>query len=179
MLATAVVAMLQRLYHHHVLEQRASKRMRGDLFHMLDADEMAGEAHIVKIELRRLDQPLANIGVERRQPESDIARLQHLDPIAGGGVADAGVGAKRHRVRQLSDASGAQADESLKARQIANLTQAAHVAFDVGLEVVAQGLPRLEPLVVDSRIESRVQNLIHPIVGAASLSFCKREGQQA
>ena len=47
----------------------------------------------------------------------------------------------------------AETDETPEIRKVAYLPYPAHVTLDVGLEIVAQRLPRVELLVEDARVE--------------------------
>ena len=81
--------------------------------------------------------------------------------MARRGVRDAGVRAQSGEIGQLPHTPSAQADETLKAREVANLPNPAHIALDVGFEIVAECLPRLELLIVNPRIATRVQDVVN------------------
>ena len=93
------------------------------------------------------------------------------------GYAD--VRTERGEVDQLSDPSGAQADEASKTGQVAYSPQSSYITLDIGFEVVAERLMRIKPLVQDTGIESRVENLIHFITCSGLMAFSQRERQQA
>ncbi len=57
--------------------------------------------------------------------------------------------------------------------------QPAHVALDVGLEVVAERLPRLQSLVVNPGIEPRVDDVVYRLARAGAAPLGERERQQA
>ena len=93
-------------------------------------------------------------------------------------VRDARIRPQRGEVGQLPDPPGAQADEEPEAGEVANLANAAHVSLHVGLEVVTEGLARVEPLIVDAWVEAREQDIVQRVASARSLPLCQREGQQ-
>ena len=162
--------MLEHFHHHGILEQRAVKRMSAQLPGVFDADEVARQPDIVEVKLGCLDQPLADVGVKRREPEHDIARLQDREPVACCGVGHTGIRAKGRQVGQLPYAPGAQADKPAEVRKIADLADPAHVALDIGLEVVAKRLPGFELPVVNPGIEAGIQDVVdaarsHPSAG--------------
>ena len=89
-----------------------------------------------------------------------------------------GVRTQRAEVDQLPDPARAQAHESPEARQVANLAQPAHVTLDVGLEVVAERLSRVEFVVENPGIESGVDDVVYRVARAHTLPFGERERQQ-
>ena len=46
--------------------------MRGDLFGVFNAEEIAGQTDVVEIEFARLDQPLPEIGVKGLELKDDV-----------------------------------------------------------------------------------------------------------
>ena len=147
---------------------------------VLDADQVSGQPRVAEIQLGGFDQPLADVGKVRRQLEQDVAGLQHRQPLSRRRVRHAGVGAQGGEIDQLTDPTRAQPHETSKVRQVANLSQPPHVAFDVGLEVVGQRLRRIEALVDDARIETAIEHLVHLAgrAGALSLGHGKRQQPQ-
>ena len=57
------------------------------------------------------------------------------------------------RLTKLAHPVCAETDETPEIRKVAYLPYPAHVTLDVGLEIVAQRLPRVELLVEDARVE--------------------------
>ena len=113
-----VEAVLKRFRHDHLLEERPAQRMRRHLPRALDAEQVAGQPHVVEVELRRLDQAPADVRVERRQLEDDVARLEDCEPLPRGRVGHARVRAERAQVEQLADASRAETHEESERREV-------------------------------------------------------------
>jgi len=65
--ATGVEAVFEGLDHDGVLEERPPRRVRRHLADVLDTEEVAGQSHVVEVELGRLDEALADVGEEGRQ----------------------------------------------------------------------------------------------------------------
>lgn len=64
------------------LEQRPVLRARQQLFRAVDAYEVAGEARVEEVELRRLDKPLSRIREIGLEQVDDVARLEYREPVA-------------------------------------------------------------------------------------------------
>ena len=73
----------------------------------------------------------------------------------------------------------AQADKSAEVREIADLADPAHVALDVGLEIVTERLPWFKLPVVNPGIEAGIEYIVDAIARAGLSPFRKRERQQA
>lgn len=171
-------AEFERLRHGSVLEQRAAQGMRTQLGGVFDTDEVARETDIVEVQLRRADQPLAQVRVERREQEGHITRFQQRHPVARCGVGDAGVRAERGEVQQLPHASGGEADEAPEGGEVPDLSQPTHIALHIGLEIVGERAMRFEAPVMDPRIAAGVEDLVRVGTAAGRPALGQRERKQ-
>ena len=142
------------------------------------AHQPAGKSGVVEVQLGHLDQALANVRVERGQAEHDEARLQHPEPCLGCWLGDPGVRSERRVVEELAGAAGAQLDEALEGREIADVGERPHIPLEVRCDVGAQPVPGVEPSVEDAgvatREESRLEG-VRVVPEAKDLASCKRQ----
>ena len=110
--------------------------------------------------------------------ENKVARLQDREPVASRGVGYTGVRTERRQINELAHTAGAQSYETPKARQVADLSDSAHIALDVGLAVVAKRLPGFELLIVNSGIAAGVQDVVNVTACVRLTSFVQGERQQ-
>ena len=120
-----------------VFEEAANKRVGGDLGFVADADEPGGEAGFGKVDLGRLDLAGGDVGVPGAEPEDKEGGFKGVEPFGGSGDGDAGVAGEGFAVEELSDAPGEEADEYAEDVEVLDIDEAADVALDIGLEVVA------------------------------------------
>ncbi len=113
--------------------------MDGHRGRVRDAEQPGRQPPIVEIQLRRLHQPLAEVGVVRRQPECDVARLQHAEPITRRGLGNAQFVRDGIQVQQLAGAGGHHAHEALELQQVGDAAELAHIALDITCDVA--GMP--------------------------------------
>lgn len=132
----------------------------------------------MEVQLRRPDQTLAQVPLERREQEDHITRFQQRHPVARGRVGNAGVGAERGEVQQLSHATGGESDEAFECDPVADLSQPAHIALHIGLEVVGERPARFEAPVMDPRIAAGVEDLVGVRPAAGRPALRQRERQQ-
>ena len=111
--------------------------MRRHLASVLDAEEVAGQSHIVEVELGRLDDALANVAEEGRKLENDVAGLEDSEPVSRRSLRYAGVRAQGTEVGELPHPPRAKTHKPAERGQIANLADSPNIAFDVGLQVIA------------------------------------------
>ncbi len=98
-----VAQVLQVLGHQHVLDQGTTHRVVGQRLGAADAQQPGSQTGVVEVQLGRLYQPLAEVAVIRRQPESDGAGLQHRHRKAACQALQAIVGvAFEHELRRFS-----------------------------------------------------------------------------
>ena len=109
--------------------------------------------------------------MKRRESENNVAGFQDRQPMTCRGVRDAGVGTQSGEIGELSHTPRAQTGESSKAGEIADLPNPAHIALDVGFEVIAERLSWLQSMIVNPRIETRIENIVYDVAGARSLPF--------
>ena len=83
---TVVHSLLQDLRDDPGLEDRSPEGMGAELVRSADAQQPADQAAVVEVELRELDEPLAEVRVERLESEGDEARFQNAEPGLGGGL---------------------------------------------------------------------------------------------
>lgn|GEM_PF-2254625 len=81
------------------------------------------------------------------------------------------VAAQGRKIQELSDASGAESNEPLEARKVANLVESPNVP----LNVIAQCLSRFKMLIVNVRVESGVQHVVDGVTGVRALKFANRK----
>ena len=80
----------------------------------------------------------------------------------------------------MPGAAGGEADELAKRGEVADLENLSYIPLDIGLDVVAQCLGRIQALLVNARIEPRVQQLLGRQIGPdpARLGHAEREQTQ-
>ena len=171
--------MLESFHHNRILEQRPPQRMGAQLIGMLNADEVARQSYVVEIELGCFDQALSYVGKKRRKLEHHVAGFQDGQPMARSGVRNSGIRAQCGDVDKLTDPSGAQTDESTEAGKIADLADAAHIALDIGFEIIAKSLPGFEFLIVNPGIATGVQEIVHSVARPRLSQLSQSEGKQA
>ncbi|HME71516.1 MAG TPA: hypothetical protein VKM54_16840, partial [Myxococcota bacterium] len=79
-----------------------------------DAEQEAQQAAVREVELRRLHEALAEVPVEGPKQMDQVRGLEHRDPLARGGLGDAGVGAEAREVEQLTTPGRAELEEGLE-----------------------------------------------------------------
>ena len=84
----------------------------------------------------------------------------------------ASIRTQRRKIGKLSDAPSAQADKTPKARQVVNFSEATYVALNIGFKVIAESLQGFKPLIMNPRIESRVEYFVYRITGSRPPAFC-------
>ena len=151
--------------------------MCGELCGGLQTQERAEQARVVKVELGRLDEPLGEILVMRREQEGDIAGFEYRNPGAHRLVVDPEVVAEAAQVEQLSDPSGAGHQEALEGAQVADVAQAPHVALDVGLDVGRVVVGGGDAAVVERRVAPLEQAFVQAGRGAGC-KLLPGKGQQ-
>ena len=133
----AVEAEFAGFGHDEVLEEAADERVGGDLGFVADADEPGGEAGFGKVDFRGLDLAGGDVGVPGAEAEDEEGGFEGVEPLDDGGDGDAGVAGEGFAVEELSGASGEEADEDAEGVEVLDVDEAADVALDIGLEVVA------------------------------------------
>ena len=139
------------------LEHGAAGGVRAKLVRRSNAQQMAEQPGVEEVQLRRLDEPLAEVAVMRAEPHDEKAGLQARQPAARGRMRDAGVARQVAEIEQLTAAARAQAHEEPEGIEVADVDELAQVAFDVGPLVVAQPAPGVEPLVVNPGVKAAKQ----------------------
>lgn len=142
--SSRVVATLERLDQHHVLEKIPSEGMCRKLGLRLYAAEPGREAHVEKVEPRALREPFADVLEPGWKEKNEIARLEQRQPVASLDTGDARVRPERFQVEELPDTPRAEPDETLEGREIPDLAQLPDVAIQIGLDIVSVGLGRIE-----------------------------------
>ena len=138
-----IEAMLECLAHHPRFENSATQGMGGQRLRTVNAQQMAQQAGIQKIQLGHLDQTFAKVLVVRLQQVNHITGFKHRHPTARCGVTDAAIRRQRRQVEQLPGTRCTHQHEALKQGKLGNLQNLAHVAFNVSTGVGAQPLGRL------------------------------------
>ncbi len=96
---------------------------------------MTGQTRVDEVELRRLDETLPEVLVERRH-QQDLARdLEDRQPLRDRRHRDTERRCEIAAVQHLATATGDQRHESPKRRQVPNRCDRPNVAFEVGLDV--------------------------------------------
>ena len=129
--------------------------MTDELFRATDLQQMTHEARVHEEELRGLHEPLTDVGQERRDPEHDVARLEHREPTSNRVMTDTNVRAKRAVVQFLPRAAGCEPQKGCEGLQISHIEQLANVTLNVSRHIVAEPIVGGDALVPDSRIRPR------------------------
>jgi len=124
------------------LEDLAAKGVDQEVVRLADAEEIAEEAGIQEVQLRTPGQAVVEAAMVGPQPDAEEARLQDIEPAAGGAVADAAVAGEGGQVQQLPVAPGAEAQEAPEQLEVGHVQDVPHVPLDVGPEVVLVPAPR-------------------------------------
>ena len=176
--ATGVEAVFEGLDHDGVFEERPPGRVRRHLAGVLDAEKVAGQSHVVEVELGRFDEALADVGEKGRQPKNDVARLEDGEPVARRSLRHSGIRAQRTEVGELAHPRRAETHEPAEGGQIADLADSPNVAFDVGLQVVPERLRGIQPAIVNPRIESRMEDVVQRFARSGAPPFGEGERQE-
>ena len=88
---SAMEVSLGDLGSHPGLEEGSPQGVGRKLAGVLDVEEVRRQAGVIEVQLGRLDEPLPEIGEERRQAEDDVARFQHRQPGPRRGMGNAAV----------------------------------------------------------------------------------------
>lgn len=141
------------------LEDRAAQRVVDELIRGADAQEVAREPGVEEVQLGGLDHLGGDAAMPGGQAKDQEARLEDRQPRPGGVVRDAGVGGERGEVEHLRGSAGAQPQEGREGVQVADVEDLAHVALDVGGDVVGQPAVGGDLPVVDARIAAPPQGV--------------------
>ena len=164
---------------HPGFENRTAKRMRAQLIGCANAHEPANEAGVVEMQLGRLHEALPKVRMIRRQAENDEAGLEQADPGFRGRLRYAAIAGQRGVVQQLRRTSGAQLHESLEERKIFDIAERSHVALDVGGDIGAEPVGRIEAAIEYGGIGADEQSLFEALgIPAETLGLPARKRKQ-
>ena len=140
-------------------EDRAPQRMRAELLGVTDAKQPADQTRVVEVQFRHLHQPLAQIGVKSCQAEREKTGLENAEPSLGGRLGDAAVVCQRRVIDQLGRTAGAQLDEALEGGEISHVADGPHVPFDIGRNIRAEPVRRVQVSIEYPRIGAGEESL--------------------
>ena len=150
---------LEDLHRHPALEDLSPQRVVTKFLRRTDAQEVAGQPRIQKVELGRLDLALPDVAAVGGSAKYEEAGLHDRQPSPDRIVPDTGIGRQRRQIHLRRSASRRQPQEGGERVEVRDVPQGPYIAFHVRRRVVAQpGIGR-DPTVVDPRIRARPQRL--------------------
>jgi len=142
------------LREHKTLKHCAAFSPVQEFVRRADLKQVAQESRVQEVELRALDNPLAEVLMVRPQERHDQAGLEHREPPPGRGVGDTAVGGHPQEIERLSAPAGTQSDKPVEGLEVANIDDASHLPLEVVLEVTGQPITGRKVLVVYLRVEA-------------------------
>jgi hypothetical protein len=91
----------QVLGNYHGFKHGAPGRMRRKLVRCLDTHQESSQPGIMKVQLRRLDQALTNVGKVWGQAEDDVTGLKNAEPCVGRTLGNTAIVGKGENVQYL------------------------------------------------------------------------------
>lgn len=120
------------------LEDGAAQGMGFELLRRANAKQVTHEPAVEEMQLRRLDQPLADIAEEWCNAREDVAGFEDPEPALRGVVGNARVSTELREVYELSGACRRDAQKRLECEEIANREDLSDVPLDIGADVVCE-----------------------------------------
>ena len=117
----------EQLGHDPIFKKGSALWMSGDVAGVADAYKPRGEARIAEVEFRGLDETLVEIGEPGLDQENQVAGLEDGEPRLCGDASDPGIRCKGVDVHQLTDASGAELDETLEGGEVMDFKNLPHI----------------------------------------------------
>ncbi len=158
--APGVETCLDQFRHHERLEQRPALGVHRHARGVSQAEKVRGEPGVEEVELRRLDEALAEVAVIRPEQRDQVARFEDGQPLARRHVRDAAVGAEGRQVQDLPGARRAEFHEALEQAEVLDREHLPDVALEIGRDVAREPVRRRQVPVVQGRVAASPEQIV-------------------
>ena len=125
-----------------------------------DSKQVTEQAGVNEIQFGAFDYPLVEILIIRLQSHNDKTGFQYGQPAFDRNHGNSAISGKRGIIQNLSGASGAKPEKTLKSLKIADVNQVSHIPFKIGLRVLPQPVKGGIAPVMHWRIKTALHDLV-------------------